>query len=84
MSDSILVEGRYRSFHYNNPGNSKRSSLMFVMHGSGGNGKDMMISTIKLEEKSKDEKLLLVYPSGYQRIGMNAAKLQLQQLILRI
>ncbi len=67
MSDSILIEGHSRSFHYNNPGNSKRSSLMFVMHGSGGNGKDMMISTIKLEEKSKDEKLLLVYPSGYQR-----------------
>lgn len=67
MSDSILVEGHYRTFHYNNPGDSKRSSLMFVMHGSGGNGKDMMSSAKRLEEKSKDEKLLLVYPSGYQR-----------------
>jgi len=67
MSDSILVEGHYRTFHYNNPGDSKRSSLMFVMHGSGGNGKDMMSSAKWLEEKSKDEKLLLVYPSGYQR-----------------
>jgi polyhydroxybutyrate depolymerase len=67
MSDSILIDGHYRSFHYNNPGDSKRSSLMFVMHGSGGNGKGMMGSTKRLEEKSKDEKLLLVYPSGYQR-----------------
>ncbi len=67
MSDSILVEGHYRTFHYNNPGDSKRSSLMFVMHGSGGNGKDMMSSAKRLEEKVKDEKLLLVYPSGYQR-----------------
>lgn len=40
---------------------------MFVMHGSGGNGKDMMTSAKRLEERSKEEKLLLVYPDGYKR-----------------
>lgn len=67
LTDSLLVDGHYRTFHYNNPGGNKKSSLMFVMHGSGGNGKDMMSSTSKLEEKAKDEALLLVYPDGYQK-----------------
>jgi polyhydroxybutyrate depolymerase len=40
---------------------------MFVLHGSGGNGRDMMSSTIKLEEKAKGEELLVVYPDGYER-----------------
>src|SRR5688572_15904263 len=65
ITDSILVDGHYRSFYYNNPGDSKRSSLMFVMHGSGGNGKNMFAQTKRLEERSKDEQLLLVYPNGY-------------------
>lgn len=65
-SDSILIEGHYRTFHFNDPGNDERSNLVFIMHGSGGNGKDMMRSATKLEEKSKNEKLLLVYPDGYQ------------------
>ena len=67
ITDSILIEGHYRTFHYNDPGSSKRESLMFVMHGSGGNGKDMMRSTVKLEGKAVAEKLLLVYPDGYRR-----------------
>lgn len=67
ISDSLLIEGHYRKFHFNNPGVDKRPNLMFVMHGSGGNGKDMMRSVIRLEEKAKGEKLLLVYPDGYQR-----------------
>jgi polyhydroxybutyrate depolymerase len=66
VNDSILVEGQYRTFHYNNPGENKRVNLMFVMHGSGGNGIDMMASTKKLETKANTEQLLLVYPDGYQ------------------
>lgn len=66
ISDSLLIEGHYRTFHFNNPGDDTRSNLVFVMHGSGGNGKDMMRSVTRLEGKSKDEKLLLVYPDGYQ------------------
>lgn len=66
ITDSLLIEGHYRTFNYKNPGHDKRSNLMFVMHGSGGNGKDMMASTTKMEEKAKAEQLLLVYPDGYQ------------------
>src|SRR4051794_37767886 len=67
ITDSLLIEGHYRTFNFSDPGNSKRSSLMFVMHGSGGNGKDMMQSAMKLEEKAKTEQLLVVYPDGYRR-----------------
>ncbi len=67
ISDSLLIEGHYRKFHFNNPGVDKRPNLMLVLHGSGGNGKDMMRSVTRLEEKAKGEKLLLVYPDGYQR-----------------
>lgn len=67
ISDSLLIEGHYRKFHFNHPGKDKKPNLMFVLHGSGGNGKDMMRSVTRLEEKAKGEKLLLVYPDGYQR-----------------
>ncbi len=65
--DSVLIEQHYRSFNYNAPNsNIKGGSLMFVMHGSGGNSIDMMKHTTKLEALSAKEKLLLVYPQGYQ------------------
>jgi polyhydroxybutyrate depolymerase len=57
ITDSILIEERYRTFLFKNPGDEKKSSLMFVMHGSGGNGKDMMSSTTRLEEKAKNDQL---------------------------
>lgn len=66
ITDSILIEGHFRNFNFNDPAGSKRTSLMFVMHGSGGNGRNMMSSTTKLEEKAGAEQLLLVYPDGYQ------------------
>src|SRR5215218_8716347 len=65
ITDSILVDGHYRTFNFNDPANSKRTSLVFIMHGSGGNGKNMMGSAKKLEEKAEKEQLLLVYPDGY-------------------
>jgi polyhydroxybutyrate depolymerase len=67
ISDSLLVEGHFRIFHYNKPVNQKRSNLVFVMHGSGGDGIGMMKSTTRLEQKAASENLLLVYPDGYQR-----------------
>src|SRR4051812_27636005 len=67
VTDSLLIEGHYRTFHYKNPGNEGRTNLMFVMHGSGGDGISMMHSTQKLEDQSKAENLLLVYPDGYKR-----------------
>src|SRR5437870_5793858 len=36
------------------------------MHDLGTNGNDMINATTRLEEKSKSERLLLIYPDGYQ------------------
>ena len=67
VTDSILIEQYYRTFQYNQPaGNIKDGSLLFIMHGSGGSGSDMLKRTKKLEARSAADKLLLVYPDGYQ------------------
>ncbi len=65
--DSLLIEGHYRLFHFNKPaaGTGDRS-LLFAMHGSGGNGKRMMGATKKLEAIATNENLLIVYPDGYK------------------
>ena len=68
VRDSLLVDGNYRTFNYNKPGSLKTgSSLVFVLHGSGGNGKDLMDRTANLRQKTENENVLLVYPNGYKR-----------------
>ena len=67
ITDSILIDQHYRTFNYNAPAaNIKEGSLMFIMHGSGNNSIDIMKHATKLEALSAKEKLLLVYPHGYQ------------------
>ncbi|HTE23323.1 CE1 family esterase [Flavitalea sp.] len=66
QSDSILVEGRYRSFHFIKPASLvPGGNLLFLMHGSGGTGLGMAKTTTKLQAKSGGENLLIVYPDGY-------------------
>jgi polyhydroxybutyrate depolymerase len=66
-NDSVLIEGHYRSFHFNEPaGSRKNGSLVFILHGSGGTGKGMMNMTKKLEAIAEKENLLIVYPDGYK------------------
>jgi len=67
QSDSILIDGHYRSFHFRTdvalkPG----ASLLFLMHGSGGNGMGMARTATNLEAIALKENLLIVYPNGYQ------------------
>lgn len=65
--DSVEVEGYYRTFRYNVPAaDLKGASLLFVMHGSGGNSEGAMRQTTRLEAASANEKLLIVYPDGYK------------------
>lgn len=67
VTDSVLIEGHYRSFMYNLPAvDIKNGSLMFIMHGSGGSSTDMIKRTTTLEAMSAKDKLLVVYPNGYQ------------------
>lgn len=65
ITDSVLIEGHYRTFIYNNPGSDKKESLVFIMHGSGGEANNMLGPAAKLEAKAKSEKLLIVYSNGY-------------------
>ncbi|PKK37160.1 poly(3-hydroxybutyrate) depolymerase [Siphonobacter sp. SORGH_AS_0500] len=68
MSDSLQIEGNYRTFYFNKPAaTEKPQNLVFVMHGSGGNGRDMMRSTEAMEKEAKASHTLVVYPSGYKR-----------------
>lgn len=68
ISDSLLVEGHYRKFHFKKPqSNNENRNLVFILHGSGGDGLGMMKGTRKLEERAEAENILLVYPDGYRR-----------------
>jgi polyhydroxybutyrate depolymerase len=71
--DSILIEGNYRTFHFLKSVNSK-SSVVFVLHGSNGNGLGMESRTKKLEEIANSENILLVYPDGYKRFWNECRK----------
>lgn len=68
ITDSLLIEAHYRSFHFNKPVKDiKGASLMFIMHGSGGSAKNIMKSAMKLEAIAANENLLVVYPDGYKQ-----------------
>jgi polyhydroxybutyrate depolymerase len=67
ISDSVLIEGHYRSFHYYKPVASKKGgSLLFILHGSGGSGTTIRKATGQLEAIAAKENLLIVYPDGYK------------------
>jgi len=66
-SDSIQVDGHFRTFHFVKPASIKADgSLVFVLHGSGGSGKNIMKAATKLAEQTSNENVLLVYPDGYK------------------
>jgi polyhydroxybutyrate depolymerase len=65
--DSILIDGNWRSFHhYTTQEITKGYSLLFVMHGSGGSGPQMMERVKTFEGKTDQEKVIVVFPSGYK------------------
>ena len=66
VNDSILIDGHYRTFHFNLPSeDSVNASLIFVLHGSGGNGLKSMKGTSKLLDIANKENLLVLFPDGY-------------------
>jgi len=66
ISDSLLIDGHYRTFYFNKPKTTKNASLIFAMHGSGGTAKGFMDRAAKLESKSEAENFIIVYPQGYK------------------
>ena len=68
ITDSVRVENHYRTFHFTKPaGKTKGYNLVFILHGSGGDGKLMMQPAAGLEKKSGEQPLFLVYPNGYKK-----------------
>lgn len=75
ITDSILIEGHNRTFTFHQPNTDlKGGSLLFLMHGSGGNSRDIIAKTSKLEAIAGKEKLLVVYPQGYQHFWNECRK----------
>lgn len=72
--DSLLIEGNYRVFHFLKAEKSN-SSLVFVLHGSNGNGQQMRERTKKLEKIAVSENITLVYPDGYKKYWNECRKL---------
>ena len=75
ISDSLLIDGHYRTFHFKKPSSANtKASLIFVLHGSGGSGKQIMEGAVKLEAISGSENILLVYPDGYKNFWNECRK----------
>lgn len=51
------------------------ASLVFVLHGSGGNGLDLMKQTSNLLQSTRDEKVIFVYANGYKRYWNECRKM---------
>ena len=75
LSDSLKIGPHYRTFHFKKPDVSfNNGSLIFILHGSGGNGKQAMRSTTKLEAIREKENFLAVYPDGYKNFWNECRK----------
>ncbi|MEP7106525.1 MAG: prolyl oligopeptidase family serine peptidase [Ferruginibacter sp.] len=75
INDSLLIDRNYRTFHFNLPESMKPgASLIFILHGSGGNGIKMMNLTTKLQQEIKDQNVILSYPDGYKNFWNECRK----------
>jgi len=75
ISDALLIDSHYRSFSYFPPQQDiKGGSLLFLMHGSGGSGEDMIRDAAKLEVLAANDKLLVVYPNAYKKFWNECRK----------
>lgn len=75
LSDSIVVEGHYRTFHFTKPNTSfSNGSLVFILHGSGGSGLQIMLGAKKIAAIAEVENIQLVYPDGYQHFWNECRK----------
>jgi polyhydroxybutyrate depolymerase len=76
LSDSVNIDGIYRSFHFEKPNEkSKGYSLLFILHGSGGSGPQMMQRVTSFKGKTDQEKVIVVFPSGYKNFWNECRKM---------
>jgi polyhydroxybutyrate depolymerase len=74
-TDSLLVEGHYRTFQYVEPAKPlNNGNLLFIMHGSGGSSNDMVKRATQLQATAATEQLLIVYPDGYRHFWNECRK----------
>lgn len=75
IQDSLLIDGHYRYFHFQKPvADTKKLSLVFVMHGSGGNGLQMMQRAGSIVANAEQEKYIAVFPTGYKNFWNECRK----------
>lgn len=64
QTDSLLIGGHYRTFHFAPP--KAHATVVFVLHGSGDNGRAFAQHLSSLPPLTKYHELALVYPDGYK------------------
>lgn len=75
ITDSLTIAGISRKFTFHEPAASKKNrSLVFVLHGSGGNGNQMMERVPALVKASFEENFIAVFPTGYQNFWNECRK----------
>ncbi|WP_031526541.1 alpha/beta hydrolase family esterase [Dyadobacter crusticola] len=68
VADSLAIEGKYRVFVHDKSVKIKPgASLVFVMHGSGGEPMGLVPRAARLQARAEAENVVLVYPAGYKR-----------------
>lgn len=75
VKDSVLIENHSRTFYYNKLALKPGASLVFVLHGSGGNGAGARKSAMALENLASKENIMLVYPDGYKNFWNECRRL---------
>lgn len=74
--DSVNIDGIFRTFHFEKPSASTKGySLLFIMHGSGGSGPQMMERVTSFSGKSDQEKVIVVFPSAYKKFWNECRKM---------
>ncbi len=80
QSDSFQIDGFTRHFDYILPRPlNKGASLVFVLHGSGGNGPNLMKNTKPFISTVSNENVILVYPSGFKNYWNECRKVASSQ-----
>ncbi|HEV7378483.1 MAG TPA: PHB depolymerase family esterase [Dyadobacter sp.] len=65
--DSLLIGDHYRVFYFNKPQTEKANkSLVFAIHGSGGNAANFMKNAQELEKRAESDQFIVAYPQGYK------------------